>query len=259
MHIAITGASSGIGAALTRAFGTADNKLSLVARRLELLEQLADEVAAEASCHRVDLGLLESCCDWVEAAEQAHGPIDVLINNAGVQYVVHALELEDERRELMMRINLLAPQRLIYRVAPGMVERGSGTIVNVSSMAGITPTPWMADYSASKAGLAAASETLRVELRKTGVNVLTVYPGPVSTPMETDARKQFVDSVLVDNVPTGTVDALARLVRKAVRKRKARIVYPRIYGLGRYFRVTGQWVTDCLSPPLRDKGTPDPS
>ncbi len=254
MHIAITGASSGIGEALARAFALPGHKLSLVARRMELLEALAADASCPAVCYRVDLSQLETCCDWVDQAEEAHGPIDVLINNAGIQHVASALLLEDGPREAMMRVNLLAPQRLIRRVAPGMVERGSGTIVNVSSVAGIIPPPWMADYSASKAGLAAASETLRVELKGTGVNVLTVYPGPVRTPMETAARTRFVDSMLVDRVPTGSASTLAARVLKAVRKRKARLIYPGIYSLGRHFRILGQWVTDCLSPPLKPEG-----
>ena len=96
----------------------------------------------------------------------------------------------DARSELLLRLNLLTPIQLCRTLVPGMVERGRGAVVNISSMAGITWTPWMAHYSASKAGLGFYSETLRYELKDTGVHVVSVYPGPVSSAMEAAAREQ---------------------------------------------------------------------
>ena len=253
MHIAITGASSGIGEALAREFGGADHKLTLVARRLELLEALAADVQAPCGVHKADLTDLATCCDWIEAAEQQHGPIDVLINNAGMQYVEPTLGISNERAERLYTLNVLAPMRLIRAVAPGMVERGGGHIVNVTSIAGITFAPGMADYSASKAALAAASETMHTELKDKGVHVFTVYPGPVSTPLEQAARDKYEAGATVDALPTGKPDELARKIRKGIASRQQRIVYPAVYGVTRHMRDISQWFTDTFSPPLAEK------
>ncbi len=250
MHIAITGASSGIGAALAREFGGAGNKITLVARRLEMMQALAAELDAETSCHKVDLANLETCCDWVQPAEDALGPVDVLINNAGVQWVEPTLQISNKRAELLFRLNVLAPMRLIRRVAPGMIERGSGHIVNIASLAGVTFAPGMADYSASKAAIAAASETLNDEFKSKGVHVLTVYPGPVTTPMEQAARAKFEGSASVDHLPTGTADELASKIHSCITKRKVRLVYPAVYGVTRHMRDISQWVTNSFAPRL---------
>lgn len=252
MHFAITGASSGIGEAFARKFGVAGNKVTLVARREELLNKLAGELEAETSLYKVDLGVLDNVCSWVDAAEAALGPIDVLINNAGVQWVEPTLNITTERAELLMRLNVMAPLRLIRRVAPGMIERGSGHIVNVASLAAVTFAPGMADYSASKAALAAASETLNSELKPKGVHVLTVYPGPVRTAMERAARDKFTASKSVDALPTGTVEELADKVAKALQSRQVRLIYPGVYGITRHVRGFSQWVTNSFGPQLSD-------
>jgi short-subunit dehydrogenase len=251
MHIAITGASSGIGAAIAREFGQSGHQLSVAARRVELLDALAAELPCETATFQVDLDDLDDAVRWVDGAVARFGPIDVLVNNAGIQYVEHALGVSDERAEKLFRVNVLAPMRITRRVGAAMVERGHGTIVNIASMAAITPTPGMGHYNASKAALAAFSESLRVELEGTGVHVITVYPGPVHSPMEGAARDKFEDSAVVNRVPTGDAGELARLIRRAVQKGHARLSYPRVYGLARYFRVTSQWVTDTFAPQLR--------
>ncbi len=253
MHIVITGASSGIGAALARELGAAGHALSLVARRGELLAGLAAEIRGPVSTFSCDLGDLEQCTAWVDEAVARHGPIDALINNAGVQYVEPAIGVSVERAEALFRVDLLAPMRLADRVVRDMVARRAGHIVNVASMAAITHTPGMAHYNAAKAGLAAWSETLRVELRGTGVHVLTVYPGPVSTPMESAARDNYGHAGLTDRVPTGTPETLAKLVHEAMRRRRPRVVYPRVYGIARYLRVTAQWVADRFTPPPKGR------
>lgn len=253
MHIVITGASSGIGAALAKRFGGGGNAITLVARRGDLLAGLAAEIGGKVSIFSCDLGSLEACTAWVDEAVAKHGPIDVLINNAGIQYVEPVLDVDLARAETLLRVDFMAPLRLIDRVVREMVARKSGTIVNVTSMAAITHTPYMAHYNAAKAALGAFSETLRVELRATGVHVLTVYPGPVATPMESAARDQYAHVGLVDRVPTGTPDKLARLVETAIRRRRARVIYPGIYAIARYFRVTAQWFTDLMTPPARSR------
>jgi len=253
-HIAITGASAGIGLAIARAFSRPPNRLTLVARRRAPMEALAAEARAagvDTFVAEADMADLERCTEWVDEAERRQGPIDVLVLNAGIQKVGPALSFSVEEAEAQLRINVMAPLRLARKVAPAMVARGQGSIVIVSSMSGITHTPQMADYSASKAAVGAFFETLGVELAGTGVHVLTVYPGPVSTDMETAARARLEDGFLQRNIPTGTPDELAELVCKGLEKRSPRLVYPRVYEAARYARVTSQWLTNRLAPKSR--------
>ncbi len=255
MHVAITGASAGIGEALARAWMGQDVRLSLVARRrapMELLKAEAEARGGEARVYEADMGIPEQSTAWVKDAEEALGPIDVLVLNAGIQHVGPALSFSDEEAETQLRVNVIAPVRLSRRVAPAMVARGRGTIVIVSSVAGLTHTPMMADYSATKAYVSAYFETLRVELEGTGVHVLAVYPGPVSTAMEQAARSRLAGGMLERHLPTGTPEVLAKKVREAVSKGLPRLIYPGVYGVSRLARTTSQWFTWKFGPRPRD-------
>ena len=250
MHILLTGASSGIGESLARYWGDQPVKLTLAARSEEKLNELAGELKCETFVQRADLNDLAECPRLIEAATAAFGPIDVLVNNAGIQYIEPTVGVSAERLDRLFTVDLLSPFHLIRLVLPDMLARRSGTIVNVSSMAGITHTPGMTHYNAAKAGLAAGSESLRVELRKQGVHVVTVYPGPVATPMEVEGRKKYHATLAARLAPTGKPEVLARLVDTAMRRKKARVIYPRVYTVARYSRVLAQWVTDIGTPPL---------
>lgn len=253
-HIAITGASAGIGHAIARAFARTPNKLTLVARRRAPMEDLAREATASgvpASVIEADMADLEQAVAWVDEAESQHGPIDVLVLNAGIQKVGPALSFSVEETEAMFRINVQAPIRLARKVAPAMIARGAGNIVIIASMSGITYTPQMADYSASKAAVSAFFETFAVELKGTGVHVLTVYPGPVATDMEKRARENLEEGFLTRAIPTGTPEELASLVQTALLKETPRLVYPKVYGAARFARVTSQWLTYRFAPRAR--------
>ena len=249
-HVAVTGASSGIGEAIARAYAAAGARVTVVARRRDRLEALAADLGAAVHVAPADMEDAAAAVGWIDAAEAAQGPIDVLVLNAGVQYVEPALGVDDARELAIMTVNLLAPLRIARRVAPAMAARGAGAIVVVSSIAGLVNTPGMAHYNASKAGVAAWFETLRDELRGSGVRVCTVYPGPVATAMETAAREKIGASAAADRLPTGTPERLAARVLKAVAKGSPRVVYPRIYGAMRYARITSQWFTSRFAPRL---------
>ena len=119
-------------------------------------------------------------------------------------------------------------------------------------MAAIAPTPGMFFYNASKGALAAASEGLRGELRGTGVHVLTVYPGPVRTPMEEKGRAAYEETKAMSLLtPTGDADVLARKICDGVASKRHRIVYPGSYGLSRHFPNLTRFILDRLTPPLR--------
>lgn len=250
-HVLITGASSGLGAGMARHFAALNCNISLVARRKALLEALAEELDTETFVRVADLSELEDCGPLIDEVTEALGPIDVLINNAGVQYVEPYVGVSDERVERLFTVDLLAPLRLQRRVLQDMLPRRQGTIVNISSMAGIIATPGMCHYNGAKAALASCSESLRVELSGSGVNILTVYPGPVTSPMETAARMTFGDSFVTRHIPTGTAEGLASCVEKAVRRGSARVIYPRSYAVSRYMRVISQWLTDRSTPKLK--------
>jgi short-subunit dehydrogenase len=248
MHVVVTGASSGIGEAIVREYVRRGAAVTMVARRAELLERIASEAGGKT--HRVahDLGDVEHACDWIPSAEEALGPIDVLVNNAGVQVIGPAAGIAWAKGEALLRLNVLAPLRLTQAVLPSMIARGRGCIVDIASVAALAPTPGMFFYNASKAALAAASEGLRGEIRKTGVHVVTVYPGPVRTPMEKAAREALGHTAAVERAPTGDANVLAALIADAVERRRARIIYPRFYALSRWFPNVARWAVDRFAP-----------
>lgn len=251
MHIVITGASSGIGASYARAFARQGHHLTLVARRADLLQALASELGTKTHVVVKDLGDLPACADFLEGAEQALGPVDVLVNNAGVQIVAPADRVDVAQGENLLDVDLKAPLRLTRAVLPGMIARKSGTIVDVASMAALAPTPGMLYYNAAKAGLAAASEALRGELRGTGVHVVTVYPGIIaSTAMAKSALETYGASKWTGRMPTGTEEELARLTLFAIEKRAARVIYPSSGKLARWFPGTTRWFMDRMTPKL---------
>lgn len=255
MHVAITGASSGIGEAIAREYARRGASLTLVARRGDRLKALAAELGVKTHCVPADLSDVERSCDWLEPAERALGPIDVLVNNAGMELVAPTPTAEWSKVEALLQLNLLTPLKLNRTVLPGMIARGRGYLVDVVSAAALTTPPQFYFYGASKAGLAAASESLRAELRGTGVHVLTVYPGPIRTPMgersmaEVDAALKHapVRRFLASRVPWGTTDVLARKLADAVERRSPRVIYPAFYTLQRWLPAFSRWATDAAA------------
>jgi len=252
MHVAVTGASSGIGMAVARHFGRAGHTLSLVARRADPLHALARELGTPVSVWPTDLARLDTCDAWVEPAIARHGPIDVLVNNAGVQYVEPTLGVDDARARDLFAVDLLAPVQLARRIGTAMAARGSGAIANIASLVAVTPLPGMAHYNAAKAGLARYSESLRPELAPAGVHVLTVYPGPIATPMEQAARTRLARTLVSRLAPIGRPEVLAGLIAHALERRRARVVYPRTMRAALWFPGLAAWVTWRMSPPLND-------
>lgn len=251
MHVVITGASSGIGEALAREYLARGASITLVARRKSKLLEIT--AGHEAKCHVVEADLTDHAraADWVPGAVAALGPIDVLVNNAGAQIVGRTVETPFEEGERMFRLNVFSPFKLTLAVLPSMLERRRGTIVDIASMAGIAPTPGMFFYNATKAALAAASESLRGELRTTGVHVLTVYPGPVATPLEAKARTAYAETPAARHSPIGRADVLARLIARGVETRKSRIIYPGFYALSRHMPNLTRFLLDRLTPPIK--------
>ena len=248
MHALVTGASSGIGEGIARGLAAAGYDLTLVARRKAELERVAALVTGVKVEQLVaDLGNLDGIEGVVKTAEEKLGPIDVLVNNAGVQIVARTEDVAATDGERLLMLNVFAPFRLMRAVLPGMLARGSGTIVDISSLSALAPTPGMFHYSASKAALAAGSESLRAEVKGRGVHVLTVYPGPVKTAMA-DAAVASYEKNPMPGLPLGSTEELARLVVKAIARKKARVIYPRAYTVARMFPALTRWAVDTFGP-----------
>ncbi len=180
-RIIVTGASRGIGAALARRLAEERADLVLVARNGQHLEALADEVGGA----EVFTGDLTDPAFRVELVEGvlSNGEVDVWINNAGLAVYGPFAEQDPGDIAAVLRLNLEAPVDLCRRILPTMLERGSGHIVNVSSVAMAVTTPGFATYGSSKSGLSAFDASLSLELEGTGVGLTTVEIGEVDTAM----------------------------------------------------------------------------
>lgn len=254
-HVVVTGASSGIGRAIAKIFDGPDYRISLVARREPLLRQLQAELQTRSEVVVGDLSKADDPIAWLRQAEEALGPTDVLINNAGVSFVEPVEGVSAERIAWKFQVNVLTPIAATQHVMQHMLERGQGDIVNICSVSALSPRPYFCHYSASKAALANFSEALRIELADRGVHVTTVYPGPVDTPMGQRNFDQFEDPAVVRKVPTGDTATLARLVLQAMEKRHRRVIYPGIYKLNWYIRSLSHFVAE-RSPAVSGAQTP---
>jgi short-subunit dehydrogenase len=253
MHVLVTGASSGIGEAVVAEYLARGAEVTLVARRRDRMDAIAARAPAGwahvIACDLADHARVPAV---VAEAEQALGPIDVLVNNAGVQILGAVAQSDWDAAERLFQVNVLAPLRLIRTVLPGMIARRNGCVVDVASMAALAPPPGMYFYNASKGALAAASEGLRAEVAPHGVHVVTVYPGPVRSDMETAARAAFAPTPALGRLPAGTPVELARRIAVAVERRQPRVIYPRIYALSRHAPAPTRWMVDAFTPRLKD-------
>lgn len=186
MKIVVTGASSGIGAATAEAFAAAGHQVALVARRADRLADVASRCGTSASTWVADLAELDSLATLAAAIDAELGGVDVLVNNAGIPKRKRALNMSGDDLEEVLRVNFLSPAQLTLAFLPRMVERGSGHIVNVSSMGVHSAAFGVGAYAASKAALEAFTEALHLELTKTGVRAHLFVPGTTSTEFSDD-------------------------------------------------------------------------
>ena len=178
----LTGASRGIGAALAARLAERGASLALVARDSPELTAIAAATGGGAfPCDLSDLSALDALLSDV-------GPVDILINNAGVANVGWYLDRTPAEIDQVMTVNLLAPMKLVRLVVPGMLARGRGQLVSLSSMAAVINPPGLAAYGASKAGLSHFMAGLRSDLRDDPISFTTVTLASVSTGMDDEAR-----------------------------------------------------------------------
>ena len=183
---AVTGASSGIGAETARLLARAGHPVVLGARRVDVCEEIAAEIrraGGEAVAVHLDLAEPASIARFIEEASAVFGPLEVLVSNAARIQLGSALETEPEDFEEILRVNVGGAQRLVRQVAPGMVERGRGDLIFVTSDVVVHPRPHMSAYVSSKWGLEGFVTALQMELEGTGVRAVVVRPGPTLTGM----------------------------------------------------------------------------
>ncbi len=215
-RVLITGASSGIGAALAERLASQGAVVGICARREDRLGEVLERCRVHSPesrmwvCDLADPAAVDSLA--VRALDELGG-VDVLVNNAGIPRRKHIRELDAATVDAVTRINYSSPVQLTLALLPQMLARGSGRIVNVSSVAATLSSPGEAAYDASKAALSVFSEAMALDLWDTGIKVLIVYPGVVDTELFTipdnDPLQPGIDKIPVEELVDGVVAGLA--------------------------------------------------
>lgn len=182
----VTGASSGIGKATAQALAQADFGVALVARSQMKLEALASELKAsggQAKAFAIDLAEVDQVREKIEGAIAAFGPVDVLVNCAGMGYTGALSDMPLADWQSVMTLNVTSIFQVVQAALPGMRDRGVGTIVNIASIAAQQSFADWGAYGVSKAALVALSNAIASEESMHGIRVITISPGAVNTPI----------------------------------------------------------------------------
>jgi len=215
----ITGAGSGIGRQLARDLAAEGAAVAALDLNAEPLADLARELAGKCLATAVaDVTDREALAKAVEQLQQQLGPADLLLASAGIGVPTPAAELDAAAFERVVRVNLIGVANSVAAVLPGMLRLRRGHLVALSSLASLRGLPLMAAYCASKAGLNALMDSLRIELGPHGIDVTTVCPCWVRTPL-TDQVTLRMEGLL-------EVDTATRMILDAVRGKKALYVFP---------------------------------
>jgi len=250
----LTGASSGLGAGLARRLADDGAHVVLTARRQPLLDTLAREIrgaGGTASVMVLDVRDRDAVHRAIEQVNESIGPIDLLIANAGVGDELPVTDFCAERFRWIIDTNLMGPVHCIEAVLPSMLARRRGHIVGIGSLAGYCGVPGASGYSASKAGLAVTLESLRVELQNYAVQVSTICPGFIKTPM-TDANDYEMPFIL-------SLDDGVQRIHRAIRKQRREYAFPwPLAFLARMSRYLPNWLYDRLLRKRRVQKTDPP-
>lgn len=246
--VCLTGASSGIGEGLALALAKQGAVLGLLARRKELLEDLADRCRASGGTARVfpiDVTDEAAVAEAADEMRSEFGRIDILIANAGIGgNDVETRSYQPLSVKKVIDINLLGAVNAVHAVVPQMVERGSGHLVAISSLAGFRGLPKSAAYSASKAGMTAFFESLRLDLKPKGIDVTIIQPGFIRTPLTSGrANKMPFLMELDDAIP---------LFIKAIEKKKRFSAFPwQLATIVRAGKFMPAWLYDRIAGKAR--------
>lgn len=220
--VLITGAAGGIGRATARRLAALGYRLTLIDRRSEDLAEVEAELRGRGVAVAAEVADVRDRADLLAAVgrlEGRVGPTDVLLACAGVGRLSSVADLDTEGFRTMLEVNVLGVALAFEAVLPGMIARGSGHLVGISSVAGFRGLPWMPGYSATKAAVSTYLEALRPALKRRGIAVTHVCPGFVRTPMteSTPFRRP---------VPMLEPDQAARHVVRAIETRPRDYVFP---------------------------------
>lgn len=239
-HIVITGASSGLGAALALSYARSGVHLSLSGRHAERLAQVALVCEkAGATVHHAVLDVTDQAAmtNWLIAADAAR-PVDLVIANAGISGGTGGIAEPDAQARQIFAVNVDGVLNTVQPLIPRMVARGAGQIALISSLAGMRGLPSAPAYSASKAAVRVYGEALRGSLGKLGVRVSVVCPGYIKTPM-TDVN-DFPMPFLLE------ADRAAEIIKKGLARNCSRIAFP-------WQLYVPLWLLSCLSTTLTDR------
>lgn len=228
----VTGASRGLGKSIAEVLAGRGVDVALVARNGDALELLAKELDGKA--YPTDLGdpaAVEALIDRVEA----DGPVDIVINNAGIDHVGRFHQVSPEQIRDLLQVNLAAPMEICRQVIPRMVQRGRGHIVNVSSMGAISQGPGLTLYGTSKAGLSHFTAGIRGELRGKPVGTTLVQIGEVKTDMIDHirafgpARRTIERSIRWRMIPRESLCpvAVSEAIAEAIAHNRRHVILPR--------------------------------
>jgi len=241
VNVFLTGASSGLGAALARHYAARGATLGLVARRGEALATLAAELAsARCATYAADVrdagSLRVAAADFVDR----FGNPDIVIANAGVSIGTVTEHVEDnETFRTILDTNVLGMLHTFQPFMSGLIGARRGTLVGIASVAGFRGLPGSEAYSASKAAAITYLESLRVELSRTGVCVVTICPGYIATPMT--AKNPYSMPFLI------SAERAAKLIAQAVERRRRFYVLPwPMAFLGTLLRLLPRWLYDDM-------------
>jgi len=252
--VIITGGSEGVGAAAARRFAEAGANLMLVARSKRNLESVAQELRdkTRVEIFSMDVSNAEACVDLFKKTEFEYGRVDILVNNAGFHQRGPAENIDAKDLGKMIDVNLKAPIMLSRIALPYLREAGGGAIINVGSLAGRTPVPNSATYSASKSGLRAFTYALYEELRDSGIKVAVVSPGPIDTGFIMSDVDEVSD--LTFSQPISTADEVAQAILDLCGNKEREKSLPAISGFLTLLTYLMPWLGPLMRPMLERKG-----
>ena len=223
--VAITGGARGIGRSTAERFAAAGARVCIGDLDGDRAATAAAEAGGPIEPFQVDVRSLDSFREFVASVEATVGPIDVLVNNAGVMPTGPFLDEAEATSELILAVNVAGPIHGMRLVLPGMIERGRGHIVNVASMLGRTELPGLATYVASKHAVVGLTNAVRTELDGTGVTLTTVLPSVVNTELSSGFSVPFARFVRVEP------EHVAEAIVDSVRDRPKEVAVPRWMGV----------------------------
>ena len=248
--ILITGASSGIGAASARLFAANGYRVVLAARRMERLQEIEKDIetlGGEAISVETDLTHIDQINALVEKTLDAYGRIDILFNNAGFGRAKWLEDMDPQKDiELQIQVNLNGVIQMTRAVLPHMIERKSGHIINMASLAAFIATPTYSIYAATKYGVRGFSNALRREVGILGIKVSSIFPGGVKTEFAKHLAAKRKTGITTPQALLLSSEDVARTVMLVARRPRRTVIIPWLSRIGVLFEMLFPGLNDWL-------------